>query len=66
MGKVSQKRRQFEIRKRREKRKKINKLKKKYLVAKTKEEKERILEKILKIVPHYSIEEILKLDESQK
>lgn len=66
MGKISPKRRQFEIKRKRERRKKIKKLKAKYLAAKTKEEKEKILEKILKIAPHYPIEEILKLDGSQK
>ncbi len=66
MGKISPKRRQFEIKKKRNRRKKIKKLKAKYLSATTKEEKEKIIEKILKIAPHYPIEEILKLDESQK
>jgi hypothetical protein len=58
--------RKFLIRKKQKRRKKIKKLKEKYLKAKTKEEKERIIEKILRIAPHYPIEEILKLDETQK
>jgi hypothetical protein len=58
--------RKFSIRKKQKRRKKIKKLKEKYLKAKTKEEKERIIEKILRIAPHYPIEEILKLDETQK
>lgn len=66
MSKISQKRRQFEIERRQKRRKKIEKLKEKYLKAKTKEEKEEIIEKILKIAPHYPIEEILKLDDSKK
>jgi hypothetical protein len=59
-------RRKFLIRKKQKRRKKIKKLKEKYLKAKTREEKERIIEKILRIAPHYPIEEILKLDESKK
>jgi hypothetical protein len=59
-------RRKFLIRKKQKRRKKIRKLKEKYLKAKTKEEKEKIIEKILRIAPHYPIENILKLDETQK
>jgi len=55
MSKISQKRRRFEIKKRQKRRKKIKKLKQKYLLAKTKEEKEKILEKIKNISPLYSI-----------
>ena len=55
MGKISQKRRQFEIRRKRERRKKIKKLKERYLAAKSKEEKERIIKKIKRIAPHLRI-----------
>lgn len=59
MSKISQKRRKFEIKRKRERQKKIKKLKEKYLRAETEEEKERILKKIYKIAPHYPIEETL-------
>lgn len=59
---ISPKRRRFEIKRKQKTKKKIKKLKEKYLIAKTKEEKEKILEKIKRIVPHYPVEEILKLD----
>jgi len=59
MSKISQKRRRFEIKKRQKRRKKIKKLKQKYLLAKTKEEKEKILEKIKNTSPLYSLKEIL-------
>jgi hypothetical protein len=59
-------RRKFLIRKKQKRRKKIKKLKGKYLKAKTKEEKEKIIEKILRIAPHYPIENVLKLEETQK
>lgn len=65
-AKESPKRRYFQIRQKQKRRKKIKKLKEKYLKAQTKEEKERIIEKILKIAPHYPIEEILKLNGSKK
>lgn len=58
---ISPKRRRFEIKRKQKTKKKIKKLKEKYLIAKTKEEKEKILEKIKRIVPHYPVEEILKL-----
>lgn len=61
MGKVSIKRRQFIIRAKRKRKQKIRKLKDKYLEAKSKSEKEKILEKIKKIAPHYPDQEILKL-----
>jgi len=66
MSKVSQKKRQFEIKRKQKKRKRIKKLKEKYLTAKTKEEKEKILAKIQKIIPHYPVEEILKSEDVQK
>jgi len=56
-------RRKFIIRKKQKRRNKIKKLKLLYIEAKTKEDKEKIIEKILKIAPHYPIENILKLDE---
>jgi len=59
MSKKSPKRRSFEIRKKQKRRKKLKKLKEKYLTAKTKEEKEKILEKILKIAPTINLEEWL-------
>lgn len=62
MGKISVKRRQFKIKAKRKRKKKIEELRKKYLKAKNKGEKEKILEKIEKIAPHYPIEEVLKLD----
>jgi len=66
MSKISPKRRRFEIKKKQKRRKKIRKLKQKYLLAKTKEEKEKILEKIKNISPHYPLKEILKLKEAKK
>ncbi len=60
MAKESQKRRKFIIKLKQKRRKKIKKLKEKYLTAKTKDEKEKILEKIRKIAPHYPFEEFLK------
>jgi hypothetical protein len=66
VAKETSARRKFLIRKKQKRRKKIKKLKEKYLKAKTKEEKEKIIEKILRIVPHYPIENSLKLDETQK
>jgi hypothetical protein len=60
MSKISQKRRQFEIKRKRERRKKIKKLKEKYFKAKNEKEREKIVEKLRKIAPHLRIEEILK------
>lgn len=65
MSKIKPKRRKFEIKKKQKRKEKIKKLKEKYLLAKNKEEKETILEKIKKIAPHYPIEEILKLDKRE-
>lgn len=64
-AKESPKRRRFQIRQRQKRREKIKKLKEKYLRAKTQEEKEKIIEKISKIAPHYPIEEILKLNNAK-
>ncbi len=66
MSKETPKRSQIEIRKKRKRKEKIKKLKEKYLVAQTQEEKQKIIEKILKIAPHYPIAEILKFNESKK
>lgn len=59
-AKESPKRRRFQIRQKQKRREKIKKLKAKYLKAETAQEKEKIIEKILKIAPHYPIEDILK------
>lgn len=59
MSKISVKRRKFEIKRKKERRRKLKKLKEKYFVTTNKEEKERIIEKIKKIAPHLSIEEYL-------
>lgn len=61
MAKETPKRRYFLIRKRQKKREEIRKLKLKFLKAQRKKECQKIIEKILKIAPHYPIEEILKL-----
>lgn len=58
MSKISLKKRRFEIRRKQKKREKIKKLKIKYLKAKTEEEREKILEKVKKLL--YPIEEFLK------
>jgi len=60
MSKISQKRRKFTILKRRKRRKKVKRLKERYLSAKSQEEKERILKKLQKITPYYSLEGLLK------
>jgi len=62
MSKISQKRRQFLIKLKQKRKKRIKELKEKYLMAKTREEKEKILEKIKKLNPFYPTEEILKLE----
>jgi polyribonucleotide nucleotidyltransferase len=59
MGKVSPKRREFEIKRKRERRKKLKKLKEKYFKATSEEEKKKIIEKIQKIAPHRKVEEVL-------
>jgi len=59
MSKISRKRRQFEIKRKRKRRKKLRKLKEKYSTAKTKKEREEIIEKMRKIAPHLPIGEIL-------
>lgn len=59
MGKISPKKRQFKIRKIRQRREKIRKLKEKYLATKSKKKKEEIAEKMRKVSPRSPIEEIL-------
>ena len=61
MGKISPKRRQFEIKRKRKRRKKIKKLKEKYLKTKGKKEKEKIIEKMKRVSPHFPIEEFLEV-----
>jgi len=51
MSKISPKRRQFEIKKKRKRRQKLRKLKERCLKARSKEEKEKIQEKIKRIAP---------------
>jgi len=65
MSKVSPKRRQFNIRKKSRRRKKLKKLKERYSQVKTKKEKERIVEKIKRISPYLAIEEILKIKKEE-
>ncbi len=60
MGKISRKRRSFEIKKKQKIKKKLKKLRRFYLLAKTKEEKEKNIERINKLIPHLKIEDILK------
>ena len=60
MSKVSVKRRSFKIRAKRKRKKKVKILKERYLVAKSKEERNKIIEKIQKIAPYYPIKEISK------
>lgn len=50
---------QKELRKRRLRREKLRKLREKFKLAKTEEEKARILEKVLKISPSLKIEQFL-------
>lgn len=59
MSKVSSKKRKLQIKIRHRRKKKLAKLRQAYLVAKTKEEKEKILAKVSKIAPWLSEEEFL-------
>ncbi|HET6371077.1 MAG TPA: DUF6800 family protein [Nitrospiria bacterium] len=59
MAKVSKKRRQFEIQKRKNRRRKVQKLREKFLSTTLRRDKEQILQKIRKIAPHYSVDQIL-------
>jgi hypothetical protein len=53
MGKESPKRRRFKIRQKQKRREKIKKLKEKLKKAQTEEERQKIIDKILRIAPHY-------------
>lgn len=66
MSKISQKRRQFQIKRKRKTREKIKKLKEKYSSAKSKKEKEQIIEKMKKISPFLPVEEILNISKNKK
>lgn len=59
MGKIYQKRRQFQIKRKQKRKKKLRKLKEKYLAANSQREKKKIAEKIKRIAPHLQIEEYL-------
>ena len=59
MAKISVKRRQFEIKKRKKRSKKLAKLRGTYSLAKTKSAKEKILDKAKKAAPYLSEEEFL-------
>jgi len=60
MSKISVKRRKFEIKRKRKRSKKLAKLREAYFSAKTKSKRDAILEKLNKIVPHFSEKEFLK------
>ena len=66
MSKVSRKRRQFEIRKKRKRREKLKKLKEKFLSVKNQEEKDKILEKMKRTAPYLNVEEYIKEISSEK
>lgn len=66
MGKGSLKRRRFIIRLKAKRKEKIEKLKKRYLLAETKEEKEKIIEKALRINPNLTRGDFLKSLENFK
>ena len=57
MANISKKRRQFKIKKRQNRSKKLRVLKEKYLKAETKNEKDKLMEKFEKIAPHISAKE---------
>jgi hypothetical protein len=59
MAKTSKKRRQFEIQRKKNRRSKIRKLKEKFLSTSLRRDKEQILEKIRRIAPHYTEDQIL-------
>lgn len=59
MGKISQKRRQFEIKKKQKRKKKLKKLKEKYFQTKDQLEKANLIEKMKRLAPHLNWEEIL-------
>ena len=64
MGKISPKKRQFEIKKKRKRKEKIKKLKEKYFATKNQKEKEKIAQKLKKIVSPGLAEEILSKKET--
>ena len=66
MSKISRKRRQFEIRKKRKRQAKLKKLKEKFLSVKNQEEKDKILEKMKRIAPYLNVEEYIKEISSEK
>lgn len=66
MSKISRKRRQFEIRKKRKRQAKLKKLKEKFLSAKSQEEKDKVLEKMKRIAPYLNVEEYIKEISSEK
>lgn len=59
MGKVASKRRSLKIKQGQKRRRELAKLRKKYSQAKTKTEKERVLEKVFRIAPFLSEKEFL-------
>lgn len=59
MSKLNSKRRAFKIKKNHRRSKKLFKLRQKYQKAKTKGERQRVLEKVFKIAPWLSEEEFL-------
>jgi hypothetical protein len=59
MAKGSKKRRKFEIQKKKNRRRKVRKLKEKYLSTSLRRDKEQILQKIRKIAPHYPENQIV-------
>ncbi|HPO68192.1 MAG TPA: hypothetical protein PLE40_00345 [Candidatus Pacearchaeota archaeon] len=59
MSKISDKKRKFQIEKKQKAKEKLRRLKEKYFLAKTKEEKEKIIKKIKKIAPHIQIQKYL-------
>jgi len=60
MAKITPKKRKMIIKQKQKKRIKLRKLKERYVIAKTKEEKEKIIQKIQKISPDCQIENIIK------
>jgi len=60
MGKEDPKRRSLKIKKAQKRAKKLARLRRLYTEAKTREEKEKVLEKVTKIAPWLSEEEFLK------
>jgi len=66
MSKVLPKRRKFKIKKRQKRRKKLAKLRELYSKTKSKKEKQKILEKVVKIAPYLSEEVFLAPLEKKK